>query len=488
MSALATPTLPRMVDVYRSASRPVEREVDLTLERLSGALPRELRGVLYRNGPGRQEIFGVPYGHPFDGDGMVTRFELRHDGVHYRNRYVMTRELREETRAGRPLYRSFGTNLPGGLGRNAFRLRFKNAANTSVILHGGKLLALWEGGLPHRLDPEDLTTLERYDYEGALRNTRSLFDRVMSPELPFSAHPKVCPRTGELFNFGMALGLQSRLMLYRVGPQGRMDKAVGLPLSELSFVHDFVLTERHLVFFLPAVAFDVPRALAGLSTPVDSLRMLERPTRILVIDRQMLAIVQELETDPGFVFHFANGYETDRGEFVVDGYRLPRLPDGEATRDIVQGRNREFPRATLVRTRFSGRDRRATTEELFSTPGELPSIDPRHTTRAHRVVFAAVTPLERSDPFLTQVGRFDVQARAARVRDFERDLVGEPVFVPRAPDAPEGTGWLLVLCHAADADRAELRILDGESLDDVARYALPHSVPPGFHGTFVSAA
>ena len=61
--------------------------------------------------------------------------------------------------SGRMLYRGFGTNLPGGFFANALRMRFKNAANTSVVWHGGKLLALWEGGLPHRLDPTTLDTL-----------------------------------------------------------------------------------------------------------------------------------------------------------------------------------------------------------------------------------------------------------------------------------------------------------------------------------------
>ncbi|MEL6543813.1 MAG: carotenoid oxygenase family protein, partial [Myxococcota bacterium] len=451
MIAQAAPHPRTMAEVYRRSTRPVERECECALECISGTLPDALQGVLFRNGPGRQEIFGVPYGHPFDGDGMLTRFEFRDGQVHYRNRYVQTRELREETRAGRSLYRSFGTNLPGGLSRNALRLRFKNAANTSVVLHGGKLLALWEGGWPHALDPKTLDTQSRYNFGGNLRNRR--IDRFLSPELPFSAHPKRCPLNGELVNFGMALGVKPRLMLYRISAAGEMDSPVSLELPELSFVHDFVLTERHLVFFLPAVAFDVPKALAGLSTPVDSLRALERPTKILVLDRKSFRRVFELETEPGFVFHFANGYEEPDGGFVVDGYRMPELPNGDAIRDVVEGRASEYPRATLIRTRFRPGESEVQSEELYPLPGELPHIDPRYLTQRHRVIFAALSPLARPDPFLTALGRFDLEARTSTVRDFGQDLVGEPVFVPRSATAPEGDGFLLVLCHAADRDR-----------------------------------
>ncbi|MEO1174987.1 MAG: carotenoid oxygenase family protein, partial [Myxococcota bacterium] len=165
-----------MVDVYRAATQTVTDELDIELEPLNGSAPFD--GVLYRNGPGRQELFGIPYGHPFDGDGMISRYEFRDGSVRYRNRYVRTRELEAEERAGKPLFRSFGTNLPGGLVRNLFRLNFKNAANTSVIPHGGKLLALWEGGLPHSIDPNSLETLERYDYGGKLKNKNSIIDRT----------------------------------------------------------------------------------------------------------------------------------------------------------------------------------------------------------------------------------------------------------------------------------------------------------------------
>src|SRR5690606_39797040 len=106
--------------------------------------------------------------------------------------------------------------------KNLFRTRFKNVANTSVVHHGGRLYALWEAGWPHRIDPDNLDTLARDDLGGALRNPGSLIERLVAPELPFSAHPRVCPRTGELFNFGLAAtGTRSRLCLYRLDPGGR---------------------------------------------------------------------------------------------------------------------------------------------------------------------------------------------------------------------------------------------------------------------------
>ena len=465
---------------YRSAARNVQNEYsDILLEPLYGSLPTLLRGVLYRNGPGRNENFGVPYGHPFDGDGLVLRFEFGETGIRYRNRFVRTREYEAEARAGRPLYRSFGTNLPGGLRKNLARLRFKNAANTSVIRYRDSLLALWEGGLPHALDPRTLSTKAREDFDGTLQNHRSSIDRWLNPELPFSAHPKTCPVTGDIFNFGMALGAKPRLYLYRLGPDGEIEKH-SLALPELSFVHDFVLTENHLLFILPRVSFDVPRTLAGLSTPVDSIKTQDRPGNLWVIDRQTFKVVSTASVPSGFIFHFSNGYE-EGNEIMLEGCHMPRFPSAKETRQLLEGQSTEFPKAQLTRYRLaSGKISR---EPLEPLPAELPEVDARFLTKKHRVTFYASSPLANPTPFLTRIVRRELTGKRVE-QDFAPNMVGEPVFVPHSADATEGSGHLLVMTHCASEERAELHILDAETLEKKAGFALPHTVPPGFHGFF----
>ena len=63
---------------------------DYTVERVDGSLPSELRGTLYRNGPSRNEIDGIPFAHLFDGDGMLSQFVFSDGHLRYRNRFVRT--------------------------------------------------------------------------------------------------------------------------------------------------------------------------------------------------------------------------------------------------------------------------------------------------------------------------------------------------------------------------------------------------------------
>jgi all-trans-8'-apo-beta-carotenal 15,15'-oxygenase len=478
-----TPTL--LDIVHRSFSTQAE-ETDGPLQLVEGEAPEGLCGSLYRVVTGRMERGGVRYDHPFDGDGMIVRFAFSGGRVRYRNRFVRTREFLEEEAAGRMLYRNFGTNLPGGMRTNALRMRFKNAANTSVVSHGGKLLVLWEGGVPHRIDPVTLETLGREYYDGALLAPRSLLGALTGRDLPFSAHPRVDPATGELFNFGTLQGQPPRLMLYRADPRGRLDPPASVALEKLHFIHDFVLTPRHRLFFLSPVAFDTARALLGLRTPVAAISQVRgQPGALLIVPREG-GEPRFIPTTPCFVFHHANGYEDAQGRLVIDGTRWAEYPEfgGEAA-----SRGRLYDGAGPRLTRFTVDLERATISEetLCEVGAELPVIHPGLATRPHRHVWASGSGATRDEPGAHALLKVDTVARTSVVRRFPPDLVGEPIFVPRPGASREDDGWLLVMVYLTDAHRNDLLVLDAADLTTIGRFRLPHHLPLGFHGTWVGA-
>lgn len=474
------------LDAYLRSTETVTDEVDVSLPIAEGALPEGLEGVLYRNGPGKMEAFGTKYDHPFDGDGMVTRFAFDGSGVRYRNRFVRTKEYVAEARAKRMLYRSFGTNLPGGLRRNLLRLRFKNAANTSVVLHGGKLLALWEGGLPHWLDPDTLETRGRYDYEGRLRNRTSLVGRVLAPELPFSAHPKRDVDTGELVNFGTLLGPTNQLASYRIGKDGAMAKPSFTRLDKLSFVHDFVLTKSYCVYFLPSVAFRVAATLLGAATPVGSLSGIEAADATLLLVPRDGRPALTIPAQGGFLFHFVNGYEDDRGHVVLDGMRMDSLAPASVIHDLFDGRDVSLPPSHPTRFVVDPTSRTVSQARLSESLAELPTIDPRFVGRPYRHFWSIASAPGQTDPFFHRVLHFE-HGGAQTTRDFGRDFPGEPLFVP-APGGAEGAGWVLSLVYREGAHRTDLYVLRPGDLETICRLELPHHVPPGFHGTWAPRA
>ena len=174
------------------------------LETVGGRLPAGLAGVLWRNGPAEHERFGRRYSHWFDGDGMVQAFAFADGSATHRARILDTPKRRRETRSGARILPAFGTP-----GREMLRgPDDMNVANTSMLAHAGRLMALWEGGSALEVDPETLAAEEFVAWRPDLAG------------LPFSAHPKVEP-DGTLWNIGFVTQPRPALLVYRVDRDGR---------------------------------------------------------------------------------------------------------------------------------------------------------------------------------------------------------------------------------------------------------------------------
>ncbi len=469
---------------YMEVNRLVTQEyADLPMQLVEGAVPADLRGTLYRNGNGRFEHQGVKYEHLFDGDGMIAKFHFGAEGVSYSNRYVRTAEFEAEEAAGRMLYRSFGTNLPGGIPRNFLKMRFKNAANTSIIHHGGHWMALWEGGLPHRFDPETLETIDRFDYGGILQNNFSWLDRQITPELPFSAHPKVHPTTGVLHNFGTAAGTKQRLVIYEVDPQGEARIAQAIDMKEVTFAHDFLLTETgYRLFFLTPVAFNLRKAFLGSASPAASIRVdKSAKTQIVIVGAD--GSVHRLETDFGFVFHFANGYQDTDGTLVADGLMMDDFPDSGLMRDFLRGKvPTDYRQARFVRYRINLEKNQVDRQLIGEYEGELPEIHPDRQGLPYRYVWSIGRPPGHPIPLLDHIVRVDVETGEGKHAYAPDTLPSEPVVVPRQGAAQEDDAYLLYLRYHAPTETTDLIVSDAATLEQQARFRLPHNIPLGFHG------
>lgn len=496
-----------LLQAWLKAHRPVTSELYTTLPIVEGSLPIDLRGVLVRNGPGRFGIGESHYGHLFDGDGLVLRFAIGATSsdsrpvIRYRNRYVRTHEFISEERAGHALYRGFGTNLPGGMLGNFFRLRLKNAANTNIVYHGGRLYALWEGGLPHVLDPVTLDTITRTDFSGALRNRGSFLDRQLSPYFPFSAHPKIDDESGCLYNFGVVNGKEKRLLSYRVDRAGQLEIIAATTLPHEAFVHDFCLTPNWMVHFIHPMSFDKARVLLGLSTLADTFAQVkDRPTLVLMLPRGA-GQPRWFSAPPCFIFHYANAYENEAGQVVIDACRVDEYPEFPPLDEALAGAGFLYPRPRLVRYTLDPKQpdySRPEEQLLLDEPSiEMPRVHPGVEGRRHRYVYGIGSPGGTPRNLFTALLRKDVETGETLCRDFSPGLVSEPIFAPRLPAATgspsdaghaETDGYILSVVYRDSDDRSALYVLDARDLSTVCVALLPHHVPPGFHGNFIAAA
>jgi carotenoid cleavage dioxygenase len=125
---------------------------------------------------------------------------------------------------------------------------------------------------------------------------------------------------------------------------------------------------------------------------------------------------------------------------------------------------------------------------LLPSPCEMPRTDDRYQGRPYRYGYCISY---RGAPGTSAVGKLDHQTGQFTTWSPGPDsAVQEPQFAPRAPDSPEGDGWLLTLVNRVAEKRSELAVLDAQDLEagPVALIRLPTRVRSTFHGTWAPAA
>jgi len=447
---------------------PVGEELDIDDIRVEGRLPSELTGSYVRNGPNPQFTPIGSYTSPFDGDGMVHMLTFGNGRVSYRNRWVLTRGLSAERRAGRALYGGMLTPfMPDALsvGPDGDPNPFKNLANMNVIRHAGRTLALWEGGTPYELTP-GLSTVGEFDFDGGLPGG-------------MTSHPKLDPVWDELCFFRFDV-VPPYLVYGVVGPKGRVTRTEPIDLPDPVLIHDFVVTDQHVVFFDSPAVFDFEALLRG--EPVLHWRE-GRGTRIGVMPRDGGAHeILWIPVDDCFAMHFLNGYTEDE-TVVVDYVHRDRF-DGHADGDD------NIPRLHRVVIDLS---RQTAHDELVDyRVVDLPRIDERRTGLRHRFgyVASATDPNGAATGHFDAVVRYDLDAGASVEHRLPPGVVaGEPVFAPRPGGTAEDDGWVLVLTYDLGHETSHLVVLDAANFagPPVAIVHLPTRVPTGLHGNWFPA-
>jgi all-trans-8'-apo-beta-carotenal 15,15'-oxygenase len=449
-------------------------------ESIVGEIPSGLEGTLFLNCPGRNKIGDQQYGHWFDGDGMISAVTIKDGRVHYKNRYVRTPKYVNETAAQKILYRGVGTQIPGGPLKNMFRTP-GNAANTSVILHGGKLLALWEGGKPWELNPTTLETVGEYDYEGGLSSMQ-----------PFSAHPRIDPHNGDLYNFGVFGIPKPKLHFYKIGSNGEMVANTSQSVGDYAMCHDFAITEKYAVFILCPAFMRTPfRFLLGLRSIFESIEFdNSENTKVIVLELATAKIVREYELDCFFGFHLGNACENG-DELSVDALCADTMDIMGGLSDVFMERGDDF-QFLANGSRFNRFTLNLATGDVRKTliegavAGEFPAWNPRCTGRENRYTWLA-TIVENGTPYsFNAFQKVDHQTGELKIHDFgEGRFTSEPNFTPKGENAAEDEGYLVSIVYNHAREKSEVVIVDAKELQhELAVIPLEHHVPFGFHGCF----
>jgi len=439
-----------------------------------GEIPAGLSGSLYRNGPNPQFAPRGDY-HWFAGDGMVHAFHVKDGKVSYVNKWVHTPKWQREHEAGESLFGPFGnpmTSDPNVIGLDA------GVANTNIVWFNNQLMALEEAHQPFLMDSGTLESKEYFDFNGTGQGR-------------FTAHPKVDPETGEMHFFAYSAGgpFSPDIDYGVLAADGELIRYDRFKAPYSAMIHDFVLTENYVIFPVLPLTGSMERVLAS-----EAAYMWEPEAGVHVGILRRGAPIEDMRwftSDPCYVFHFMNGYEEDDRLFV-DGMQHDEAPlfpraDGKP-RKGDDGKGGQLHRWTFD---LADESNVFTSAPLGEYYGDFPRIDERFTGLEYRHGFFA----SRSDPARIGTGTFDCLGHLNHETGGcvyyqlpEGDLISEPVFVARSPDAAEGDGWIVAVAYRGAEKRSDLLVFDTADITSgpVACAQMSSRVPFGFHGNWRS--
>ncbi|CDZ77318.1 Lignostilbene-alpha,beta-dioxygenase isozyme I [Legionella massiliensis] len=419
-----------------------------TLQKLEvvGRIPTDLQGVLLRNGPNPQ-FEPLASSHWFDGDGMIHAIRIKEGQASYDNRWVRTDRFLQERAAGRSLPDLDHTT-----------------ANTNIIMYQNQILALNEGEVPTEMQLSNLDTLGHFTFGGQI--TRAL-----------TAHPRFDHQRKEFLTYSYT-DPDGHLLYYRLDYQQRLIAHHKIDWPYTSMIHDFINTEHYVIFPIFPCTLSFERARRGESVFMWEGDQLN--TLFIVTDRQGKEVMR-IETDPCYVYHFGNAWE--QGNCIMIDALVskiePLMPDRRGkTASAKEGA------ARLGRWCINLEKRSIQLEFLDETTGEFPRFDERFNGYGYRHLY--MNGQKNSEGLFDRIVHYDLQKEILVVHEFGQDVPTEPVFVPRSPE--EGDGYVLAVVYRTQEDRSDVVILDAQQIDaePLAVIRIPHRIPFGFHGNFIS--
>jgi carotenoid cleavage dioxygenase-like enzyme len=282
-----------------------------------------------------------------------------------------------------------------------------------------------------------------------------------------TAHPKIDPKTGEMLIFGYS-PTPPHLLYHVISAAGELVRTEEITVPFPAMMHDFMVTDEHVLFPIFPAVFDFEAMAEG--TSILSWKP-ELGTHIGVMPRNGGdADVQWLPSDPCYAFHFANA-QSQGDRITAEIARFPALP-------LFGGTESGPPNFWRWHIDLAGGSVKE--EQIDDIPTDFPRIDERFAGRPYRYSWGPA--LAGNSLVQYDVANGERKFHSSR----EGTSLGEAVFVPRTPDGEEGDGFVLTLAYRADEKRSDLLILDGRDIEaePLAVAQLPIRVPSGFHGNW----
>ena len=351
----------------------------------------------------------------------------------------------------------------------------RSTANTHMLNHQGLVLALKEDSPAVAMDLNTLETVDPvYTFNGQLPRDRA-----------FTAHPKICSKTGNIIAFGYeADGFGSAsVALFETDKSGKKVREVKVPVPYCGLLHDFAVTENHIALFVIPLVYDPDQVQrGGVHWSWDkSLKTYFGWFRRHGDGKDLKWIEGPAQSGTHTMGAFEDGNRIYMDTEMTAGNPFPFMPNKDGSPPDLPGSVSTIYR---ISANLSGKNKGYDVKQLFALQAPLPKQDDRYNTMPYRYGYAACPDPAAApgQPAGSCYARMDVQNGTYDLWNAGSKIsLAEPVFAPKNASSREGEGYLIGVAYNYDQNlRSDLVILDAERIQDgpIAKVKLPVQASP----------
>jgi len=428
---------------------------------IEGTIPKDLDGVLYRNGFGKFECKN----HLFDYLALLMKFNFTNQEVFFITKladghYYNVSQHHRTLGGTNPCINSF-MNLDTMMNINHDNL------NANIVRMGDKLITISDISGGNIIDPVSLNIIGK-------TNLNKPFLDIMT-----STHPIGVKDSKYIYNYESEI-LNNKYKFYRMNKDSsslKKEYFLEIPTKRISYVHSFSLTPNYLIFIEYPFYWNITEII--LSTNILPSMKWEPNSfaNIMVINLKTNEVEKTFETEPFFSFHHVNAYEDDDGNINLD---LIAYNDSSCIDKLLK--NATFPGGYLSRFHLDMYNNKYYRYNILGTNlnFEMPSINYEYRGEYYNYVYGMTT---------NSLVKVNVNKKQILSWEQPNQYPSEPIFVPRKSVSlamTEDNGYILSIVLDAISYNSYLLILDARTMKEIAKAIIPIHIPLTCHGFYES--
>uniref|UniRef100_H9GM87 Carotenoid-cleaving dioxygenase, mitochondrial n=1 Tax=Anolis carolinensis TaxID=28377 RepID=H9GM87_ANOCA len=507
----------------------VEENPKVISTKISGQIPKWLKGKLLRNGPGKFEFGKDKYNHWFDGMALLHQFEIEEEVVKYSSKFLRSDSYVTNSKKNRIMISEFGTMAMPDPCKTIFERflskfempKITDNCNVNYVVYNGDYFVSTETNFMHKVDLETLETKEKV--KGQQRASLSTHGSILhtlttqpfNAKASLSAHGSILHTlTTQPFNAKASLSAHGSILHTlttqpfnaKASPsvQGSILRTLTTQpfnAKEALALNGCVVTrERMQAVYGDCVDVSPVRNWAskfkGVEVGTSDLRVKQRVGRPVTattefhkqkVDRLIQdRLIQNNCCITRREISSIICISQERVGHIIALLGCRKILSTSSTTDsenlFIVGRNVSNCQSCFLFqiwcTYESLHD-----EELEKVGGlEFPQINYTHYNgKKYRYFYGCGFGNVVGDSLI----KMDLKTKEMKIWQQDEMFPSEPVFVPEPNSGAEDSGVILSVILTPDPNQGSfLLVLDAKSFTELGRAEVPVHIPYGFHGIF----